>query len=613
MLTGRSDHPSISLGERSWFRGRERAFAAVPTAFWVGAIVVLSAAFRFINARTSPTPWILPDEYIYVEMARNLSDGGFFVNGTSMAAWTFGPLYAVLMAPVWLLTTSAAHAYAVAQLVNSVVMSSAAIFAYALGRRVLDKRPALFFAVLTVLVPSMVYSTKMMTESLAYPLFLAAVLAITRMLERPTGARQLTALFAIGVAALARVEMVVLLPAMATAIVLVAAKLDDDGKTTFVHRLLRFRLTVILLSLGVLAALSVAAFRSDVLGGHARALHTFDVASFPHWLAIYLGDLDLYVGVVPFAAFVVMVGLAWRAGLPRQARLVLFVAGATFAWLVVFVAAYSTGPRPADAAQDRLLFYVVPLELLAFLLWIEIGLPRPRRLTLAAAGAAVIAPLFIPFSEFLNGRAWGVSSGTVALVPWGVLKPALGAGLLLIAVLLVLSLGAAVAFLLLPAHRSSVLRTIVVANFMLITLFVLAANTAVAKKARETWVAPDPNWVGAAVAPEDSVVGVWALPSGGLNSKTEDRMSALLEDAFLRPGLRVYAYGPAHGLLWGWPQVIGQAVGDQGRVVDESGAPIQADYALVGPGLGIRGRVVAHDPRSGLVLYRLPDSELRLR
>jgi Dolichyl-phosphate-mannose-protein mannosyltransferase len=621
MLTGRThaDHPPVSLDERSLFRGLERTLASVPTAFWVAAVVVLSAGFRFLNARTSPTPWILPDEYIYAELGRHLADSGHFVvNGAPMAAWSYGPLYPILLAPVWLLTSSTAQAYAAAQLVNSVVMSSAAIFAYLLGRRALDKRSALFLAVLSVLVPSMVYSTKMMTESLAYPVFLATVLAIVRMLERPTNTRQLGALAAIGVVVLARIELVVLLPAVATAIVLVAAMLDREPAagergTTFLQRLLRFRLTVSLFAFGGLAALSVAAFKSNFLGGHARSLHSFDLSAVPRWLLIYLGDLDLYVGVVPFAAFIVMVALAFRRDLPRSARLVLFAAGATFVWFVVFIACYSTGPRPAAAAQDRLLFYVVPLELLAFLLWIQVGLPRPRRLALVAATLAVGAPLFIPFSEFLNGRAWGVSSGTVALVPWGLLKPTLGAGAALTAVILALSLGAVAAFLYLSPMRSPLLRMIVVTNFLLITVCVLAANSAVARKAQEDWVAPDPNWVSATVGPHSRVVGIWALPERGLPSATERRMSALLENAFIRPGTEVYAYGPAHALLWGWPPVVKQALGDGEQMIDGSGALIRADYALVGPELPIQGEEVARDPNTGLVLYRIDGSELRLR
>ncbi len=621
MLTGRThaDNPPVSLGENLPFRGLTRALAGLPTAVWVGAIVVLSAAFRFQNARTSPTPWILPDEYIYADLSRNLAETGHFVvNGAPMAAWTYGPLYAVVQAPIWMLTSSGEQAYAAVQLVNSFVMSSAAVFAYLLGRRALEKRSALFLAVLTVLVPSMVYSTKMMTENLAYPVFLGAVLAIVSMLERPSNTRQIVALGAIGAAILARVELVALLPAMATSVVLVAALLDRDPafgerRSTFLHRLLRFRLTVFLFGFGAVAALSVAILKSNFLGGHARSLHSFDLASFPRWLLIYLGDLDLYVGVVPFAAFVVMAALACRPGLPRPARIVVLASAATFAWLVLFVACYSTGPRPAPAVQDRLLFYVVPLELLAFVLWVQIGSPRPRRLALAAAGFAVVVPLAIPYSEFLTGRVWGVSSGTVALVPWGLLKPVLGTGALLMTVIFVLSLGAAAAFLLISARGSTLLRTLVIANLMFITLFVLAANLAVAKKARESWVAPDSAWVSAAAGSESRVVEIWALPKRGASQPIEYPLNAMLENAFARSNTEVYAYGRAHALLWGWPPVIRQAVGDGQRVLDTAGEPIRADYALVGPELRVQGTEVARDPNTGLILYRLDGSELRLR
>jgi dolichyl-phosphate-mannose-protein mannosyltransferase len=609
MLSGRTltQPPPVSL---------ERAFANVPVTVWVGAVVVVSAAARFLYARTSATPWILPDEYIYADLARNFADSGHFaVNGAPMAAWSYGPLYSVLVAPIWALTGSAAQAYATTQLVNSVLISSTAAPAYLLARRVLDKRLALFLAVLTVLVPSMVYSSKMMTESLAYPAFMLAVLLITRMLERPSNTGQLAALLAVGLAALARVEMLALLPALATAILLVAARLDLGG-TTFSQRLLRFRLTIVLFALGAAAFLGLAALKSGFLGGHARPLQSFDLVSLPRWLAIYLGDLDLYVGVIPFAAFIVMVALAFRVDLPRPARVVLFTAGSTFAWFVLFVACYSTGPRPSPAAQDRLLFYVVPLELLAFLLWIQVGLPRPRRFALPAAGLALAAPLFIPYSEFLSGRAWGVSSGTVALVPWGLLRPALGTGALLLAILLALSLGATAAFMLLPPRRSRLLRMIVVTNLLLITMCVLTANTVFAGEASEDWVAPDPNWITAAVGPDARVAGVWALPDRPISvvpADTQSRMNGLLENAFYRPGTEVFAYRTAHDLLWAWPPVVKPARANGRTIVDASGTPIRADYVVVGPELPVRGREVARDPNTGLVLYELDGAELRLR
>ena len=618
MLSGRThaNASPVALPPRASFRASERAVARVPVWVWLAVIVALSALFRVVNAQTSSTPWIMPDEYVYAELARSLGESGnFVVNGDPMATWSYGPLYAVVLAPVWLLTSSAAAAYAVAQVVNALLMSTAAVFAYLLGRRALDRRSAFFLAVLTVLVPSMVYSTKMMTESLAYPAFLAAVLGIARMLERPSAARQLVALLAIGLAALTRVEMIALLPALALAIVLVAALIPAPGgesQPTFAHRLFRFRLTLVILGAGATAALSVLVFNPDVLGGHARWLDAFNPGAVPRWVLIYLGDLDLYVGIVPFAAFLLTVGLAMRSGLPDRARSLMLLSGSVFVSLLLFIACYSTAPRAADAVQDRHVFYVVPLELLAFLLWIHAGLPRPRRLTLAAGAVALIAPAFIPFSDVITGRAWGVSSSTVALVPWATLEPALGSTGVILAVVLGLAAAATAAFVLVPAQRVAILRSIVVVNFMFITLFVLAANTAVAKKGRERWVAPDAEWIANAVGSESRVAGVWAVSDEGLTVESQDRVYALVENAFINSEVRVYAYGRAYGILKVWPPIVDEVlVGADGSLA-EAGVPVRADYALVGPELPIQGTEVARDPNSGLRLYKLDESELRL-
>jgi hypothetical protein len=247
------------------------------------------------------------------------------------------------------------------------------------------------------------------------------------------------------------------------------------------------------------------------------------------------------------------------------------------------------------------------------MIWLRIGLPRPRRLTLAAAGAALVAPAFIPFSEVLTGREWGVSASTVALVPWGVLKALLGTHGLLTSVILAVCGVAVLAFLFVPVRAISLLRTIVVANFMFITLFVFAANGVVAQKAREQWIAPDPEWINAAAGSDSRVVGVWAVGDGPLTSGAENRVRALIENALIRSGIRLYAYRDAHDLLSNWPPFIREAAPNQEGTIVESGMPIRADYVLVGPELAIEGQEVARDPNSGLILYKIAGSELRIR
>lgn len=618
MLSGRANATAQPLpyGSGSRLRDADRVLARVPVAVWLGAIVALSALFRFWVARSSPTPWIMPDEYIYAQLGQSLAETGHFVvNGAGMASWSYGPLYPLLIAPAWLLTSSASQAYAAVQLVNCIVMSSAAVFAYLLGRRVLDRQLSFFLAVLTVLVPSMVYSTKAMTESLAYPVFLATVLAITLALERPTHRRQALALLAIGIAVLTRGELVMLVPGFLTAIVIVAAL---GEKRAFRQRLLAYRAT-----LGFFAAALAAGIGwwllqgGEVLGAHGNWVHVFEFEALPRWLLTYIGELDLYVGIIPFAAFILMVVMTWQGKLTtRSEQALVAVTASSFVWLLLLVASYSTQPRLYPIVNDRYLFYLVPLELAVFLLWIGKGMPRPRGLAPVAALAALAAPAAIPFAEFLNGREWGVSSSTVALVPWGLLKPAFGTHGLLLAVVLVVGGVGAAAFLTVSPKRSSLLRVLVVLNFLFITLFVLAANTVVAQKAKEQWVAPRPDWIDSAVGAEAEVVGIWAAPSGDARrtEKIWGRWNALLESQLANDTLvRTYALEKAYDLISPTRPFVGDAVArDDGRLM-ERGVPISADYAVVGPELPLDGTLVGRDPRSGLLLVRLSGSGPALR
>jgi hypothetical protein len=459
----------------------------------------------------------------------------------------------------------------------------------------------------------MVYSSKAMTESLAYPVFLGAILAITLALESPTNRRQAVALLAIGLAVLTRAEMVMLVPAFLTAIVFLAVQ--GEGRWFTRTRFEPFRLT-----LGTFGALFVAGFGwglvrgADVLGSHAHWLHVYRLETLPRWLLIYLGDLDLYVGVIPFAAFVLMLGLALRRDvLPGPARAVLALAGSSFIWFVLLVAVYSTQPRTPPAILDRYLFYLVPLELLAFLLWIHVGMPRPRRLASTAALAAFIVPAAIPFAEVLNSRSWGVSSSTVALVPWGLLRPVLGSHVGLLTLLLALSGLAVAAFLFVSKKSALLLRLIVILNFLFIMMFVLPANRVLAERAQTRWAPTQANWIDDAVGDSNArVVAVWTPPKDG-SVLIREAWAVMLENKITNDTLdRLYAFEGAHDLIAGDNPFVGEARSDSdGRLV-EKGEPIQARYVVANYDLPLAGTLIARDPKSGLRLLRIK-GPLRLR
>ncbi len=394
-------------------------FVRMSTAQWLASIVVVSTLVRGVLAVIDPAPWIIPDEFIYFELGRGvLETGSFELRGEAFNAWSFGPLYALLTAPAHLLSPQ--DAYRAILGLNAVVFSLAALPAYALARRVVSRRLALIAAGMAVLVPSGIYVTKVMTESLAYPVFLLAALAMTAAIERPTRRRQVLALGAIALATLCRAQMAVLFPALVTVAALgVLLEARDDGRTA---ARARFRAHWPLwVAVGMAGAVTVAAAAGDggrqALGLKVKTFGALELAEAPKWFLFHVAELGLYMAVIPVVALVVVVAGALRRHAPAQESAFALVTASTALWLLALIAVYATQDG-AQKIQDRYLFYVVPLCVIALLLWIEQGLPRPRRLTYCAAVIAAALPAVLPYETLLNGRVWGVSSATVGLVLW---------------------------------------------------------------------------------------------------------------------------------------------------------------------------------------------------
>ncbi len=98
-----------------------------------------------------------------------------------------------------------------AHILDAWVMSSAAIPAFLLARRVTGKRwPAYLLAVVSVAMPWIVYSTVLATEVIAYPLFLWAMLAMHRSITSPRWSNDLVALVVIALAFFARTQFALL-------------------------------------------------------------------------------------------------------------------------------------------------------------------------------------------------------------------------------------------------------------------------------------------------------------------------------------------------------------------------------------------------------------------
>jgi hypothetical protein len=568
---------------------------AVPTAIWLGAIVVLSAALRIALAATVPLPTIFPDELVYWELGRSLGESGrFMIGGEPVAVWGYGPLYPLAIAPIHAFGGSLVGAYAATKAVNALLMSLAALPAYFLARRLLSSRGALLVAAVSVLVPSAVYTTRIMAESVSYPAFLCAMLAGVAALERPSAGRQLLAIATICLAALARFQMVVLLPALLCAIFILAwADARERPEASIRRRLSDFRLTWIVsgaVAVGVMAAATVTS-----IGAHMAVVDDLQLTHAPAKALWHVADLDLYSGVIPLAAFMLV---AWSALASRVAdpRLRAFGAlgASTAVWLVLLAGVYTTA---FPHVFDRYLFYVVPLFLIALVAWIEGRVPSPKAPVVACVLVLVtVLPLTLPFDSLLNGREWGTSTSAVGLVPWAWVGAFVGEGWLLNAVaasfagVLALAVWSAR-----PAPGWSLLRTTVL--LLVLSGVIVSVSNSVLSDDVRPYAGSDPTWIDAAAGS-----GRVAILYRGTSADSGDERLALREARFFNRSVGpVYELeGPFAG---GFPSTQAR-VTDDGRLVTVRGRPVRPDYLLAHRSLGVNASLIAANGHSGLDLYR---------
>ena len=247
------------------------------------------------------------------------------------------------------------------------------------SRAACSNRPfALAAAALSVAIPSLLYTGTLMTENAFYPVFLCVALVLVRMLERPTRANQLGAARALRARVRDAAAGARALPGGADG----AAAARAAPARALPHALRRHGR-----ARGRSRSSSrrrAAGRRSSLLGAYETAgQHGYSVGAVAKWLLWHVAELDLYLGVVPVAAFVVL-AFAWRS-LDAPQRAFMAGAAALTGWLLLEVAAFATLPGVARV-EERNMFYVAPLFLIALLLWVQLGAPRPRLVAAAVGG-----------------------------------------------------------------------------------------------------------------------------------------------------------------------------------------------------------------------------------
>jgi glycosyltransferase involved in cell wall biosynthesis len=570
----------------------------VPVWAWLAGLVVLSAVFRYGLSRRVVAPWIMVDELIYSELAKSFAHTGhFLIRDVHHGAYGF--VYPLLIAPAWRVFGSVADAYAAAKTIGAVLMSLTAIPVYFLARRVLTPIPSLLAALLAVAVPSLMYTGTLMTETVFYPLFACVALALVLVLERPTIQRQLVLLGLCVIAFLTRSQAIVLMPAVATAPLLLAW-LDRRR----LRLLADFRVLYGALAAGVVAVLVVQFARGhspyDVLGSYSVTGHaTYRPDQVLKWLLYHLAALDLYLGIAPFAALVLLT-LVGRS-LDRPLRVFLAAALPLTGWLLLEVGAFASAISPR--IQERNLFYVAPLFLIALVAWIERGMPRPPRTAAIAAVLAAALPGALPYHRLIDVSA---ESDTLALLPlWWLQETVVGLDTIPVVVVAVAA-AIGLLFLSISPRYAFVLPAVVLLWFAFATERIERFDHGFAKASvgalYQGITAPRRDWVDAAVGRNADVAFVYS------GRDPSQQPLTLWENEFYNRSIGpVYDLrGPSMGGL-AETQVTQRADG----VLLADGRPVRHAYVLSEESVPLAGAVVARDQRKGMAL-RQTDGLVRI-
>lgn len=574
-------------------------------------IVLLALVVRLLLADRIVTPWIMIDELIYSELAKNFADHGDFVLRDVPSNFN-NVVYPVLIAPAYL-AESVESAYGLARVINVVVMTLAAVPVYFWGRRLMSAGYALVAAVLVLLMPSLTYTGMLMTENAFFPAVVTACFAIALTLERPTLLRQALALAAIALTCAVRPQGLVLLPIYVTALALKLAfdLRAPDGTRSFRYvrdELARFLPTALTLSLLgggyiVVKELQGAGLETG-LGAYQDVVNVeYDLSNAADWVVDHFAEIGLSVGLIPVSALVVLFGLSVRGWVSSPAeRAFVAVAASAFVLVVIQVAIFAS--RFSLRVEERNMFSVAPLLFLALGLWLARGLPRPRVLTIVAALAPVALLLTLDLTSLLN---IGILSDTFALIPLLRLSGHLEGGVESAETLMRTGgLVAALAFMLLPRRIASVALPGSVALLLAISSYSVFATIRDHARATLGLTSPSsPSWIDEHIGPRSKaafIYGVTADPFG--------EAQVMWQTEFWNRSVgTVYTLGPADPGLFARPATLDVV---NGRIVPQSSEasstrPIR--YAIAPTSVHLAGRLLAQQGR--LALYRI-DPPLQL-
>ena len=568
---------------------RARARPALAAGIALAAIVVVSALVRTALSWSAPGPWIFVDELIYSELGKSAFDGTA-IRGVPVTG--YGPVYPYLLAPAYALFENLINAYQAVKATNAIVMSLTAIPAYFIARTLMRRSWSLGAAALAVLVPGMGYTAVVMTESAFYPAFALAMLFVVRALTRPTLLRQLLVFAGAVLCFEVRPQGVVIAPAFLASVVLLILMevwgAEAGSRARQLLRQLHLFLPTLIISLVAAIAVPIVQARrgqplSNLLGAYSTATDAggrYQVRPIATWFVLHIAELDLWLGVLPVLALLVLIGVGFSRRADRNLRVFAAAVVPITLLMTLLVSAFVVFSN-VGRIEERNLFYVGFLALIALCWWVSVGLPRQPRWFVIALICACVLPIAIPYGVFISQSA--VSDTFGLYLPWaaqnrlieGMLTPFVVAGVVVV-------FGATAA--LVSPRRAGILLVLVVGLFVVSSAAVNKRTDKASVDAVAQGISGQRDWIDAAVGPQADVV---ALYPGTL-----EPLRIWQNEFFNRAVGSIYAIGvPMPGNL---PNTVVN-VAPNGDVVDRNGFQMKANLVLVDSSTHVVGDVQARN------------------
>jgi hypothetical protein len=558
---------------------------SVPAALVVAGVLLLTIVVRYLLALEQTAPWLMGDELRYADMAKSFVDEGSLLFREQAAS--FATAYPALVAPAWA-ADEVSTAYHAAKAINVVLMTLTAVVVFFWARRLVPVASALVAAGLVLLMPTFVYTGMVMMESAALPASVLGAFVIARALERPTLAWQLAVFASIAVATLVRIQLVTLMLVYATAIILAALFAQRAGQDSVRAALRRFVPSFGIAAAGALLYVAARLLSGGSLASGFGAYDTvvkaeYSLVDTARWSLWHLGELALSVGFLPAVCFGVLLAAAIRSGgLPNAAdRAFVAVAAASTFWFVLQASAFAS--RYTQRIEERYMVYAAPILLIALVVWLRRDLPRRTVSAFVAALVPALLVMTIPYERLFNVP---ILADTVALIPFLRLSTVLGsvgdipfvvAGGLVVAT---------IAFLTFSTRAAYVLFSGAVAMFFVLSGYTVygAFEVQSAGAAASTSVS-NRDWVDDMLGPSGRAAFLF---TGSLGANPH----ALWQTEFWNRSVRdVYVYRSDPSPTYGGMEMT---LDGSGRLVSKgSGRPIDEDYVLADPTIGIVGDAVA--------------------